>query len=236
MQGTRVRRALAGRDLAVGYAVVVLVIAVAISALPAAHGHQLVLDSSTNLANLRQRPLFVLGLSAFVVATPAGLWVLAPLVVAYGAAQRWVGRLATLVVAVFGHVGATLFVAVLLATGIAHHQLDRSIAQQPDVGVSYGVAAVLGVLTARRPEHRLRWVLAGTLLLVARLAVSDTFTDLGHLTAWTIGVAIGLVVTAAGNAEDRSRGSVALPACAPAEPAADLPADLPADTAAQRPR
>lgn len=187
-----------GRDIGVAYALVLLVLAAVLAVQPDRVHDHLVLRSSTNLANLRNRPLFVLFVSAFVLQSTTSLWVLPLLVAAYGAAQRWLGRAATLLVALFGHVFATVFVAVLLTAGIAHHQLDRSVARQPDVGVSYGLAAVLGLLAYRLPTGPRRVVaLGGTAFVVLLVAVSRTFTDLGHLVAWLIGLSMGAVGAAA---------------------------------------
>lgn len=208
----RVAQALRGRDLAVGYTLIVLLVSAALHAQPHRLRSHLVLQSSTNLVNLRQQPVLVLIVSAFVVPSLPALLLLGPLTAAYGAAQRWLGRQATVIVAVFGHVGATLFVAVLLATGIAHEQLSRTLARQPDVGVSYGVAAILGLLTARNRRRRLRWAVLGSAFFVLLLAVFQTFTDLGHLVAWAIGVATGAVTSAARDAEDRALGTSRPPA------------------------
>jgi hypothetical protein len=58
-----------------------------------------------------------------------------------------------------------------------------------DIGVSYGLAGVAGVLTYRLPR-RLRWPYAVALVgLFGYLLVdNDTFTDLGHFTAVLIGL------------------------------------------------
>ncbi len=193
-----------GRDLAVGYGLVLLVLTVFLAVLPDRVHDHLVLRSSTNLANLRDDPLVVLFVSAFVLPSSFSLWVLPLLVAGYGATQRWLGRTATLLVALFGHVFATVFVAVLLAAGIAHHQLDRSVAREPDVGASYGLAAVLAVLVYRLPPFLRRCLaVGGSVLLVGLVLVSETFTDLGHLTAWLIGLAMGEVGAAAGRSARR---------------------------------
>lgn len=55
----------------------------------------------------------------------AGLWQLVLLLPLYAAAHRCVGRGATIVVAVIGHAGATLFVATLLTAGIFHGWLAQ---------------------------------------------------------------------------------------------------------------
>lgn len=74
---TRLRWALRlvrGSDLALGYAAVVIVVAVALSLVSARSHQQIVLQCSTNLVNLRERPVWVLLASAFVVSNLAGLW------------------------------------------------------------------------------------------------------------------------------------------------------------------
>jgi hypothetical protein len=86
----------------------VIVISIIAAAQPPAQLRDIVSGSSTDLVNLRQRPLAVLFASAFVVSPVWGLWIVAPMVVAYGALQRWLGRASVIVVAVLGHVGATL--------------------------------------------------------------------------------------------------------------------------------
>ena len=138
----------------------------------------------------------VLVFSAFVVDSPWSVWILPLLVVVFGAAQRWVGRAATILVAACGHVFGTFVVALLVNTGIAHHQLSRRLADDPDVGVSYGVVALAGLLVFRVPaRYRGRASVAGTVLLALVLALSQTFTDLGHLAAWALGVSTGFVGT-----------------------------------------
>jgi hypothetical protein len=97
-------------------------------------------------------------------------------------------------VAAFGHVFATVFVGVLLNAGIANHQLNRSLARQPDVGSSYALASLAGLLAYRLPPASRRpAALVATAALIGLIAVSQTFTDLGHLVAWGIGLAMGYV-------------------------------------------
>jgi hypothetical protein len=187
-------RWLRGCDVAAGYALLLVASGVVVFTRPQSAAAKAVLDSSTNLQNLRSEPILVLLLSAFVVSSPWSLWILPLLVWTYAAAQRWLGRAATVLVAMFGHVFATVFVGVLLTAGIAHHQLSRSLAREPDVGVSYGLAAVLGLLLYRVPAPwRRRLAATGTVALIALVVLSQTFTDLGHLVAWGIGLTMGYV-------------------------------------------
>jgi hypothetical protein len=183
-----------GADVAWAYAAVVVVVAIVLRVLPGTPTEELVLDSSTNLDNLRHTPLLVLAASAFVVAPAWGLWILVPLVVAFGAAQRRLGRAATVLGAAVGHVGATLLVAGLLVVGIDDGRLDPGLARAPDVGVSYGLAAVAGLLATRVPARVRPWYVLGLLAICAApLLVSPTFTDVGHVVAALIGLALSLI-------------------------------------------
>jgi hypothetical protein len=178
-----------GADLGWAYAGVVVAVAVAVRILPGSGPGQLVRDTSTNLANLRDTPLLVLSASAFVVSSLWGLWILVPLVVLFGAAQRWLGRAGTVIVAVIGHVGATLFVAVLLVAGLHHGRLDPSVVRADDVGVS------AGLLAARVPPRPRPWYVLGLLAAAAGpLLVDPTYTGLGHTTAVLLGLAFAVLV------------------------------------------
>jgi rhomboid family protein len=195
VSGTAVlSRSLRRADVGWAYAAVVVVVAIVVRVLPGTRTQDLVLDSSTNLDNLRHTPLLVLGASAFVVSPVWGLWILAPLVLVFAAAQRWLGRAATVIVAVLGHVGATLFVAVLLAAGINDGVVDADLARAPDVGVSYGLAAVAAVLVGRVPRRRRPWYALGVLAVAAgSLLLDQDFTGVGHVTAVLLGFALAVL-------------------------------------------
>ena len=183
-------------DVAWVYAAIVVVVAIVVEAAPGSTTEELVLDSSTNLDNLRHTPLLVLGASAFVVAPPSGLWILLPLVVTFAAAQRWLGRAATVIVAAIGHVGVTLFVAVLLAAGIDDGRLSPALARAQDVGVSYAVATVAGLLVGRVPRRLRPWYVAGLLAFtIVPLLLDADFTEVGHLTAVLLGFALAVLVS-----------------------------------------
>jgi hypothetical protein len=113
----------------------------------------------------------------------------------------------------FGHVGATLFVAVLLSTGITRQLISPAVGYAQDVGVSYGIAAVGGVCTVRVPRRwRATYLTVLAAVLVGALLWSHTFTDVGHVTAFGVGAGLAVVVSAANRAGGRS------PAPAPSGP------------------
>jgi hypothetical protein len=163
--------------------------------------NRFVVDSSTNLVNLRAHPPFVLVVSAFVEPSVWQLWILVPLLPAYTELQRWLGRAAVVITAVLGHVGATLFVSTILAAGVAHGRTQLSVRNATDVGVSYGLVAVLGLLAARVPRRRRFWYVMGlTVGFAVALIGWRGFTDLGHMSAWVIGLGLAVVVHRAGAA------------------------------------
>ena len=197
-----------GRDVALVYAAVVAVIGIVVAVQPPALLSHIVSSSSTNLVNLRQRPLAVLFASAFVVSPAWGLLIVPPMVVAYGALQRWLGRASVLVVGVLGHIGATLFVATMEITEITKGRVGFSVAVRPDVGVSFGLAAVAGLLVVRVADAwRRRYVVASLIVILGQFFILRDFTGLGHVTAWLIGLAVAVPVGRAGRALGVSRAS-----------------------------
>jgi hypothetical protein len=192
----RLRELLRGRDVAVVYAVVVVVVSIVVAFQPPALLRDIVQTSSTNLVNLRQRPLAVLFVSPFVISPVAGLWIVAPMIAGYGELQRWLGRASALVVGALGHVGATLFVATIEIMQLAKGRIGFSIATSPDVGVSYGLAAVAGILVVRVGETwRRRFIIASLIVIIGQFLILRNFTGLGHLTAWLIGLAVAVPVS-----------------------------------------
>lgn len=184
------------------YAIIVLSVAVFLHDKDGRVQEQIVLHSSTNISNLHHSPIYVLVVSAFVVPSITGLWVLVPLVVLFGAAQRWLGRIPAFVVAAIGHVLATLFVAVLIAAGITHGRLAASAAHDPDVGVSYAVATIAAFLVAVVPL-RFRAPYLATLVIVyaVPMVFAPTFTDVGHLTSVLLGLGLAVIAKRASDAD-----------------------------------
>jgi hypothetical protein len=185
-----------GRDVALIYAVAVVGTELVLGLLPDDVHRRAVIRSSTNLYNLHHSPLSVLAASAFVVNGALSLWQIPILVWAYGAAQRWVGRVATVFVGVLGHVGATLFVAAVLGADLGRGRLLRSTAHISDVGVSYGLMCIMGFIVSRLPERYRVWYVAALVTFAAGpLALNPTFTDLGHTCALGLGLGLALLAS-----------------------------------------
>lgn len=144
---------------------------------------------STNLEQLRHHPIKVLITSAFWTETPSFLFWFLVFNLFSVPVERWLGTRRWLAVVAIAHVGATLVsqgtVNVLINAGV----MSRHNAFVLDIGVSYAVSGAVGMLTwfLARP---LRWYyLGGAAAFYAYLLISDSdFTNLGHLTAFLIGL------------------------------------------------
>lgn len=148
---------------------------------------------STNLHNLGEGRVGTLIGSAFVNQDgPIYVWL--PGLVALLALGEllWRSRRMVLAFAV-GHIGASLIVVIGIAAALRGGLLSRSIADDADVGMSYGAVGVLGTFTAAIPDRwRSTWV--GWWLAVAfgSIALSGgEFTNIGHGVALVLGIAVG---------------------------------------------
>jgi hypothetical protein len=151
--------------------------------------------NSTNLVELRAHPVRVLIVSALWIESPSAFalyflffeFIHAP-------AERRLGTGRWLAVIATAHVGATLISQRAVLWGISYHRLPRSLAYTVDIGVSYGLAGIVGVLTyylpARpRPLRRLYAAAALGFFAYPLFGAGRTFTDLGHFSALLIGFA-----------------------------------------------
>ena len=145
---------------------------------------------STNLVELRIHPVRVLFASAFWIETPSALLFYALLFeLVHTTAERWLGTLRWLLVAAVAHVGATLVSQKAVLFGIRDDRLPRSLAHTIDIGVSYGLAGVVGVLAYRVPwPWRWGYLLGVLAFFTYPVLYKGTFTDIGHLTAVLIGL------------------------------------------------
>ena len=199
-----VGRTVASADLALAYCVTVT--AVSLVVLLGPHAEVILERLSGNVENLLSDPLVSQLASALVVETVPGLALVVPLLVALAYLQRFVGRLASLVVGLAGHVGAGLVVAAGLSNGIFRGLVDEQLAEATDVGVSYVLASTTGFLVLAVPR-RWRWWYVGAVAAfwLVPAAFTRTFTDAGHVSALVIGLLLALVAARTVAADRRAR-------------------------------
>ncbi|MEU9127118.1 rhomboid-like protein [Kitasatospora sp. NPDC048540] len=144
---------------------------------------------STNLEQLGSRPVHALLASAVWTEQGDFLSYVVLFHLFHVPAERWLGTARWLTVALTAHVLATLISEGVVAWGVASGRLPANMADTVDVGVSYALAGVQGVLTYRF-AGRWRLLYGGALLTVylVPLITSHTFTDLGHFCAVLIGL------------------------------------------------
>ena len=190
---SRVLACVARFRVTVCYAVIVAAVtAVMVQMDPDMHD-ALIRHASTNLHNLGHGRVGTLVGSAFVVdAGPIYLW-LPGLVCLLAVAELLWGSMRLAIAFAVGHIGATLFVAAGLVAAVRSGWMSAAIAHAPDVGMSYGAMAVVGVLTAAIPP-RWRPAWAGYWLAVAAVVVAAgrDFTDVGHAIALVLGMAVSM--------------------------------------------
>ena len=149
---------------------------------------------STNLLQMSRDAPRVLVLSAFLLDNGRLLGETIQFTVVLAPVERWIGTYRWLGVFAAGHVGATLATTVGIWLQV-REGADRGLIYPVDVGASYGVAAAAGVLAyrLRRPWH-LAWLAFMALYVGVPVLTSGTFTEWGHLIAFGIGLAVGLLV------------------------------------------
>ncbi|MCX4915495.1 rhomboid-like protein [Streptomyces sp. NPDC060011] len=156
---------------------------------------------STNLHELSSNPVRVLIASAMWI--DGGRWL--PYAVLYtvfqAPAERWLGTARWLAVNAAAHVLSTLISEGALLWAIRHGVAPHSEADTLDIGVSYALAGVVGVLTYRIAAP---WRYAYLVIVLAvygvPFATGRTFTDLGHFTSVLIGLACYPLVRGRGKA------------------------------------
>jgi hypothetical protein len=146
--------------------------------------------SSTDVDHLSKHPLLVLASSA--------LWVdgvvdslLAVLVLGIVATvlERRIGTRWVVAIFASGHVGATLVTEGSVAIGVHYGMLPATATSRLDVGVSYGLAAMLGASAGLLPRPvRTIGVAGGWAYLGWPIASGLDMTSWGHIIALGIGV------------------------------------------------
>ncbi|MET7674299.1 rhomboid-like protein [Streptomyces seoulensis] len=145
---------------------------------------------STNIHELSQNPVRVLITSGMWI--DGGRWL--PYAVAYSVfhapVERWLGTVRWVVVCVAAHVLATLISELALLRAINDGHAPASAVNTLDIGVSYALAGVMGVLTYRiAPPWRYAYLAVLLAVYTVPLVDGRTFTDVGHALAALIGLA-----------------------------------------------
>ncbi|MFI2283690.1 rhomboid-like protein [Nocardia beijingensis] len=147
-------------------------------------------ERSTNLRHLESDPVHALVTSLLWIDGYFWLPYLVLFCVFHAPAERWLGSLRWAVVGLCAHVAATYFSEGILAVAIRHGYADPAMVDVRDIGVSYFLAAIIGVLTyhVARPS---RWLYLGGILVwfTIPLLIHPTFTGIGHFSALLIGLA-----------------------------------------------
>ncbi|MDX3853769.1 rhomboid-like protein [Streptomyces sp. AK02-01A] len=169
---------------------------------------ELLLQHSTNIHELSVDPVRVLITSAFWI--DGGTWL--PYVLLYTAlhapAERWLGTPRWLGVAALAHIGASLISEGVLGWAIHHGHAPQSAVNTLDVGVSYALAGIAGILIYRVPRPwNLPYTTAVLVFYGTPLLAGRTFTDLGHLTAALIGLACYPLTPAHGPRQNLDKGT-----------------------------
>jgi hypothetical protein len=156
--------------------------------------HRLLESVSTNLSHLAHDPLNVLLTSiCFVTSTPDYLAFVVMAAAVSAPVERWLGLRRWLIAVAIGHIGATLVIAIGLKIGIAEGWIDPQVRHALDVGVSYAVRSLAGVLFFAIGVRWRRWAYLSAVAVAtaAPLLAGPDFTDAGHAVALVLGLVVG---------------------------------------------
>lgn len=145
---------------------------------------------STNINHLSDDPVHVLITSLFWLDGYYWLPYLFLYCVFHVPAERWLGTRLWLSVGLIAHVCATFLSEGVLYWAIHHDRASESLVDVRDIGVSYFLAGIIGVLTYHL-AYPWRWIYltAMVALFTAPLLADVTFTGVGHLSSLLIGLA-----------------------------------------------
>lgn len=159
-------------------------------ALPVRRLHALLQKESTNLHHLTTDPIRVLIESLLWIDGRYWWPYLLVFTLFLAPAERWLGHLRWLAVGLICHVCATYLSEGYLYWTIQEAEASPRLIDARDIGVSYFVVGIVGVLTYRIPSPW-RWVYlaAAVLVFATSLAIKRDFTQLGHFSALLLGLA-----------------------------------------------
>jgi hypothetical protein len=176
--------------LTYSWLVVLLVTTLLQHALPLRRLHALLQKESTNLHHLTTDPIRVL-LESLLWIDGRYWWpYLVVFTVFLAPAERWLGHLRWLAVGLICHICATYLSEGYLYWTIQEAEASPRLIDARDIGVSYFVVGIVGVLVYRIASPW-RWVylVAAILVFATSLAVKRDFTQLGHFSALLLGLA-----------------------------------------------
>ncbi|WP_252394907.1 rhomboid-like protein [Streptantibioticus parmotrematis] len=187
--GRRVRGWVAAAPGTYVWLLVLTVSALQFQQVPPRVRHVILHVDSTNLFQLAHHPLHVLVLSAVWTQASTLLTYVVLFQLFHVPAERWLGTARWLAVVVTAHVGATFVSEGTVWLAIRYGVDPTRMQYTLDVGVSYGLAGVAGVLAYRLVSPwREVYVIVALCYLGTRVVVLHTFTDIGHLSAYLIGL------------------------------------------------
>jgi hypothetical protein len=159
--------------------------------LPRIHLRALLSQDSTNLHHLASDPVRVLITSLFWIDGRYWWPYLLVFCVFLAPTEHWLGSFRFLMAGLTAHVIATYLSEGFLYWQIQEAEVSPRLLNTRDIGVSYFVVGIMGLLTYRIPR-RWRWpyLLTGFVLLVISVAVKPHFTEIGHLIALFVGLAL----------------------------------------------
>jgi len=159
--------------------------------LPRIHLRELLQQDSTNLHHLAANPVRVLLTSLFWIDGYAWWPYLLIFCLFLAPAERWLGSLRFLIAGLTAHVLATF-----ISEGFLYWQIQEAIVSPRnlnarDIGVSYFIVGIIGLLTYHivRPWRRV-YLLVSIAWFGIPLALNPKFTPLGHVSALIIGLAL----------------------------------------------
>ena len=186
----RVWRYVKTAPLTYSWLVVLLITTIVQRSIPAHRLHELLQKESTNLRHLASDPIRVLIQSLLWIDGKYWWPYLVVFTLFLAPAERWLGHLRWLLVGLVCHVGATYLSEGYLYWTIQEAESSPRLIDARDIGVSYFVVGIVGVLTYHIPP-RWRWLylIAALVVFGVSLAFKHDFTQLGHFTALLIGLA-----------------------------------------------
>lgn len=147
-------------------------------------------ERSTNLDNLNHDPVQVLVQSLLWVDGYFWLPYLFMYWFLHAPAERWLGAWRWAVIGLSAHVAATYISEGVLRYAIRHGMADPQMVDVRDIGVSYFLAAIVGVLTYHVVKPW-RWAYLAIILAIFGLPLifNLSFTGIGHFSSMLIGLA-----------------------------------------------